>query len=243
LNGCDWRKPWSEFLGTAFLLMAVVGSGIMADHLSQGNAALALLANAIATGAALYALIRVFAPISGAHFNPVVTLAIAAARGCPCADVVPYLLAQTAGAIFGVWTSHLMFDLPILQLSTHARTGIGQWVGELVATFGLIAVVENGRRHFAPALPGAIALYIVAAYWFTSSTSFANPAVTLARSLTDSFAGIAPAHVLGFIIAQIAGATAAVLAIRMLNKDSGAAERGLASPVLRQQQSAQSSDV
>lgn len=223
--------------------MAVVGSGIMAERLSLGNAALALLANAVATGAALYALIRLFSPISGAHFNPIITLAVAATRGCPRGDVVSYLVAQTAGAVLGVWTSHLMFDLPLLQVSTHVRTGIGQWTGEFVATFGLVAIVENGRRHSVSALPATIALYIVAAYWFTSSTSFANPAATFARALTDSFAGIAPAHVLGFIAAQTAGAIAAVLTVRALNKDRVAADAGLASPALRQRQSAQSSDV
>ncbi len=213
----SWRKPTAEFVGTAFLLMAVVGSGIMGERLASGNTALALLANSVATGAALYALIRTFGPVSGAHFNPAVTLALVSAKEIPRAVLLPYIAAQIAGAICGVWVAHLMFDLPILQTSTHLRSGIGQWAGEFIATFGLLAVIESGRRHFTAALPGAVALYIVAAYWFTSSTSFANPAVTLARSLTDTFAGIAPAHVAGFMAAQALGAVAAVLAMRLLN--------------------------
>jgi glycerol uptake facilitator-like aquaporin len=239
----DWRKPAAEFLGTAFLLAAIVGSGIMAERLSAGNAALALLANSVATGAALFALIHAFAPISGAHFNPAVTFTMAAARAIERAQVLPYVLAQTAGAIVGVWVAHLMFDIPILQTSTHARTGIGQWTGEFVATFGLIAVIENGRRRFASALPAAVALYITAAYWFTSSTSFANPAVTLARALTDTFAGIAPIDVMAFVVAQAIGAIAALFTVRALNKNGHAADTGLASAAFRQQELAKSSDV
>jgi glycerol uptake facilitator-like aquaporin len=244
LSGCDWRRPVSEFLGTAFLLMAIVGSGIMAERLSLGNAALALLANAIATGAALYALIRVFAPLSGAHFNPLVTLAVAGSGDTPRACILPYIAAQTAGAVLGVWVAHLMFDLPVLQVSPNVRTGIGQWAGEFVATFGLLTVIESGRRHFPSTLPGAIASYIVAAYWFTSSTSFANPAVTLARSLTDSFAGIAPASVAPFILAQAAGAAGALVTVRMLNGSRPVVRQpGLASGAFRQQELAKSSDV
>lgn len=213
----SWRKSTAEFIGTAFLLMAVVGSGIMGEKLASGNTAIALLANSLATGAALYALIRTFAPISGAQFNPAVTLALAAAKELPKSFVIPYIAVQVTGAIVGVWMAHLMFDLPIMQTSTHLRTGIGQWAGEFIATFGLLAVIESGRRHFADAIPAAVALYIVAAYWFTSSTSFANPAVTLARALTNTFAGIAPAHVLGFMAAQAAGAIGAVFVIRALN--------------------------
>jgi glycerol uptake facilitator-like aquaporin len=212
----SWRRPAAEFIGTAFLLTAVVGSGIMGEKLANGNTAIALLANSIATGAALYALIRTFGPISGAHFNPAVTLALAAGNELPKSHIVPYIAAQVTGAIAGVWIAHLMFDLPIIQTSTHMRTGIGQWAGEFIATFGLLAVIESGRRNFADALPASIALYIVAAYWFTSSTSFANPAVTLARALTNTFAGIAPAHVAGFMVAQAAGAIAAVFVIRAL---------------------------
>ncbi len=206
----------AEALGTAFLLAAVVGSGIMAERLSLGNNGLALLANAVATGAALVALILTFAPFSGAHFNPVVTLAMAASGVLPRRAVLPYLLAQLGGAIAGVWLAHLMFDLPILQASAHARSGIGQWSGEFIATFGLVAVIESGRRHFPGALPGAVAAYITGAYWFTASTSFANPAVTIARALTDSFAGIVPAHVPGFILAQLAGGLAALVVLRWL---------------------------
>src|SRR5260221_2221885 len=208
------RSAVAEALGTAFLLAAVVGSGIMAERLAGGIVGLALLANAVATGAALVALILTFAPISGAHFNPIVTVALASANELPRRRVVPYILAQVTGAIAGVWLAHLMFDLPILQASARVRSGVGQWTGEFVATFGLMAVIESGRRHFAGALPGAVAAYITAAYWFTSSTSFANPAVTIARALTDSFAGIAPGDVAGFIIAQLAGAAAAIAVFR-----------------------------
>jgi glycerol uptake facilitator-like aquaporin len=229
LNGrIEWRKPAAEFTGTAFLLAAIVGSGIMGERLAAGNAAIALLANAIATGAALYVLIRVFAPVSGAHFNPAVTLALTAVGAAPRGLVLPYIAAQTAGAILGVWAAHLMFDLPILQASTHVRTGIGQWTGEVVATFGLLLVIESGRRSFATALPGAIALYIVAAYWFTSSTAFANPAVTVARSLTDTFAGIAPANVIGFVLAQAVGAVAALFLARMFGEETPAANKNVA---------------
>jgi glycerol uptake facilitator-like aquaporin len=239
----DWRKPAAEFIGTAFLLTAVVGSGIMAERLSAGNAAIALLANAVATGAALFALIHAFAPISGAHFNPAVTIVIAASRAIERAQVLPYALSQIAGAIAGVWVAHVMFDIPILQASTHVRTGFGQWAGEFVATFGLIVVIECGRRRSVQALPAAVALYITAAYWFTSSTSFANPAVTVARSLTDTFAGIAPVDVTAFIAAQAIGAGVALLTMRALNRSGGTAEPGLASSGPGQQELAQSSDV
>lgn len=213
----SWRKPAAEFIGTAFLLMAVVGSGIMGEKLANGNTAIALLANSLATGAALYALIRTFAPLSGAHFNPAVTLALAAGKELNKSYLPPYIAAQVTGAVTGVWIAHLMFDLPIIETSTHFRTGIGQWAGEFIATFGLLAVIESGRRHFTDAIPASVALYIVAAYWFTSSTSFANPAVTLARALTDTFAGIAPANVVGFMAAQATGAIAAVFVTRALN--------------------------
>lgn len=208
------RPVAAEFLGTALLLAAVVGSGIMAERLAAGNMAVALLANAIATGCALFALILMFAPFSGAHFNPIVSLASVLSNDLPVRGVVPYVLAQTAGAISGVWLAHLMFDLPILQASLHARDGIGQWAGEFVATFGLVMLIETGKRHFLPSLPAAIAAYITAAYWFTSSTSFANPAVTIARGFTDTFAGITPQHVPVFIMAQALGAGAAVVLSR-----------------------------
>jgi glycerol uptake facilitator-like aquaporin len=213
-----FRSAVAEAIGTAFLLAAVVGSGIMADRLAAGNLALALLANAVATGAALVALILTFAPFSGAHFNPIVTAALAVDGVLSRSCVVPYVLAQVAGAVAGVWLAHLMFDLPILQTSEHTRSGIGQWAGEFVATFGLMAVVESGRRHFAVALPGAVAAYVTAAYWFTSSTSFANPAVTIARALTNTFAGIGPNNVVAFIIAQAAGGTAAVMLFRWFDR-------------------------
>jgi glycerol uptake facilitator-like aquaporin len=210
------RRAAAEALGTAFLLAAVVGSGIMAERLAGGNVALALLANAIATGCALFALILVFAPWSGAHFNPVVTAALASDGEIGWRDAGAYIGAQLVGAVIGVWIAHLMFDRPILEWSAHARGGIGQWTGEFVATFGLLLVIENGRRAFAQNLPAAIAAYITAAYWFTSSTSFANPAVTIARALTDSFAGIGPNDVPGFIVAQCLGAGAALGLTRWL---------------------------
>jgi glycerol uptake facilitator-like aquaporin len=210
------RRAAAETLGTAFLLAAVVGSGIMAERLAGGNVALALLANAIATGCALFALILVFAPWSGAHFNPVVTAALASDGEIGWRDAAAYIGAQLVGAVIGVWIAHLMFDRPILEWSAHARGGIGQWTGEFVATFGLLLVIENGRRAFAQNLPAAIAAYITAAYWFTSSTSFANPAVTIARALTDSFAGIGLNDVPGFIFAQCLGAGAALGLMRWL---------------------------
>jgi glycerol uptake facilitator-like aquaporin len=205
------RRAAAEALGTALLLAAVVGSGIMAERLAGGNIAVALLANAIATGAALVALILTFAPVSGGHFNPAVTLVAALRRDLPWTAAAVYVVVQFGAAIAGVWLAHLMFDLPILQASAHQRTGLGQWTGEFVATFGLIAVVLSGSRHHASATPYMVACYITAAYWFTSSTSFANPAVTLARALTDTFAGIGPNDVVGFTIAQLAGALAAAL--------------------------------
>jgi glycerol uptake facilitator-like aquaporin len=214
------RRTVAEAIGTAFLLAAVVGSGIMAERLAGGNGALALLANAIATGAALYALILVFAPLSGAHFNPLVTLAAAAGGDLRRRDVAPYLAAQFVGAVAGVFLAHRMFDLPILQISAHARGGVGQWLGEVTATFGLLLIIESGKRHFPAAIAGAVASYITAAYWFTSSTSFANPAVTVARALTDSFAGIAPGGIAAFIAAQLVGAAAAVAVFCWLSAET-----------------------
>jgi glycerol uptake facilitator-like aquaporin len=210
------RRAAAEAIGTGLLLAAVVGSGIMAERLAAGNAAVALLANAIATGGALFALILTFAPISGAHFNPLVTIAAALSGELRARHVLPYVAAQTLGAILGVWLAHLMFDLPILQVSAHERSGIGQWAGEFTATFGLLALIASGQRHFRETLPAAIAAYITAAYWFTSSTSFANPAVALARSLTASFAGIAPHDVPAFMAAQFCGAGAAVALLRWM---------------------------
>ncbi|MGQ0620278.1 MAG: aquaporin [Panacagrimonas sp.] len=202
----------SEFSGTAFLLVAVVGSGIMGEQLAQGNAAIALLANSLATAGVLIALILVCGPVSGAHFNPVVTLALAARGDLPWRDVAAYMGVQVAGAIGGVWLAHAMFELPILQASDHVRAGPAQLLSEFIATLGLLCVVLRVSRSRPDATPYAVAAYILAAYWFTASTSFANPAVTLARALTDSFAGIRPADVPGFLIAQSA-ATAAVVTL------------------------------
>ena len=211
------RRLAAEALGTALLLATVVGSGIMGERLAGGNVAIALLANAIATGAALFALITMFGPISGAHFNPVVTLALTVRRESPAGWVLPFLAAQIAGAILGVWLAHLMFDLPILQASTKDRTGVGQWAAEATATFGLVLLILLGVRKAAASLPAAVALYIVGAYWFTASTSFANPAVTIARALSNTFAGISPADAPGFIVAQLAGAALATLTAKFLS--------------------------
>jgi len=199
------RSTLCEALGTALLLAAVVGSGIMAERLCGGNVGLALLANAIATGGALTALILAFGPQSGAHMNPVVTLAAAATEGLRWHAVPAYIAAQIVGAVLGVWLAHIMFDLPIWQLSQHVRTGMPQWVAEVIATFGLLAVIWGCRAHREPVTAFAVAAYITGAYWFTASTSFANPAVTIARSLSDTFAGIRPTDAPGFILAQLAG--------------------------------------
>ncbi len=205
------RRLLAEGLGTAFLLAVVVGSGIMAERLAGGNVALALLANAIATGAGLIALILMFGTISGAHFNPVVTLSEAWQKNMPVSEVAPYIAVQIVGAFAGVAAAHGMFDLPLLFASEHARTGPAQWWSEFVATFGLIAVIIGCSRSRPAVTPFAVAAYITAAYWFTSSTSFANPAVTLARSMSNTFAGIRPADAPGFIIAQLLGAAAATI--------------------------------
>ena len=211
------QKLAAEAVGTALLLIGVVGSGIMAETLSDGNVALALLANAIATGCMLYAIITVMGPISGAHFNPAVTLAFALRGEIAPKDAVLYVGVQIAGGILGVWAAHGMFDLPILQLSsTLHRTGVAQWWSEIVATFGLLFVIFGGLRSNAAAVPTLVALYITGAYWFTSSTSFANPAVTIARGLSDTFAGIAPQHVLAFILAQIIAVFVAHWSLRRL---------------------------
>ncbi len=194
-----------EFIATALLLIAVVGSGIMAERLSGGNMALALLANAIATGGALFALIVSFGPQSGAQMNPVVT-AVAALQGeMNWKQALAYATAQGTGAIVGVWLAHLMFELPMLQTSQHVRTGLGQWLAEAIATSGLLLTIAGSRVHGIPVTAAAVASYITGAYWFTASTSFANPAVTVARALSDTFAGIAPEDAPGFIAAQLAG--------------------------------------
>jgi len=205
------RRAVAEFVGTALLLAVVVGSGIMGERLSGGNVAIALLANSIATGGGLVALILVFGPISGAHFNPAVSLAMAASRRHAWNDMLLYLLAQFAGAVAGVWAAHAMFGEPILQVSTKLRPGGALMFSEVVATFGLLTTIFGCVRHRSEAVPYAVAVYIVAAYWFTASTSFANPAVTVARSLTNTFAGIRPQDVPGFIGAQLVGAVLATV--------------------------------
>jgi len=199
----------AEFIGTAFLVAAVVGSGVMGERLSGGNVAIALLANTIATGAALVALILTFASISGAHFNPVVTIADAVTGGISWPDMAAYVLAQVAGGIAGSAIAHLMFSLPVFSLSGHARPGWALVLSEFVATFGLLMVISACSQFRPSTVPVAVGSYITAAYWFTASTSFANPAVTIARSLSDTFAGIRPADVPLFIAAQVTGGLAA----------------------------------
>jgi glycerol uptake facilitator-like aquaporin len=210
------RRMAAEAVGTALLLAAVVGSGIMGERLAGGNVAVALLANTIATGAALVALILTFGPISGAHFNPAVTLADAWQGGLPWDEVPLYIVAQVIGAFGGVAAAHLMFELPVFFASRHARSGPAQMFSEFVATFGLLAVIWGCARTRLAAVPFAVAAYITAAYWFTASTSFANPAVTLARAATDTFAGIRPADAPAFIVAQLLGAAAATGLFRWL---------------------------
>ena len=210
------RALWAEAVGSFLLFATVIGSGIMGERLSGGNAAVALLANTLATGAMLFVLITMLGPLSGAQFNPAVTLVmrLRGAIGTPAA--LGYLVAQLAGGIAGVWVAHGMFGLPVLQVSHHLRSGLGQWLGEGVATFGLVLTIL-GTVHSRPAwVPASVALYITAAYWFTSSTSFANPAITIARSLSDTFAGIAPVSVPGFMVSQIAGALIALGAAQAL---------------------------
>ncbi|HTI54618.1 MAG TPA: MIP/aquaporin family protein [Verrucomicrobiae bacterium] len=219
------RRVTAEAVGTAFLLAAVIGSGIMGEGLAGGNVAIALLANTLATGAALVALILTFGEISGAHFNPAVTLAEAVGGGLAWPDVPAYICAQIVGAFGGVAIAHLMFGAPVFFASRHARSGPAQLLGELVATFGLLAVIQGCARHRAGAVPYAVAAYITAAYWFTSSTSFANPAVTLARAASDTFAGIRPADAPAFIAAQLVGAAAATGYFRWLLRPPRAASR------------------
>jgi glycerol uptake facilitator-like aquaporin len=227
------RRLVSEGLGTAMLLAVVVGSGIMAERLSGGNVGLALLANAIATGAGLIALILMFGTVSGAHFNPVVTLSEAWQKNMPPSEVAPYILVQVVGAFAGVAAAHFMFDEKLFFASMHVRTGPAQWWSEFVATFGLLAVIIGCSRSRPSVTPFAVAAYITAAYWFTSSTSFANPAVTLARSATDTFAGIRPIDAPGFIVAQLLGAACATLVFCWLYPAApkGATVAGTVSPV------------
>ena len=210
------RALAAEGIGTALLLATVIGSGVMAERLAGGNGALALLGNTIPTGAILVVLILVFGPLSGAHFNPAVSLAFALRGQFPWNAVAPTIAVQIAGAILGAWIAHLMFDLPVLQLSTKIRSGAGQWFSEAVATFGLVLTIFGCVARTPSAVAYAVGLYITAAYWFTASTSFANPAVTIARALSDTFAGIAPGSAPGFITAQLAGAFVAVPVARWL---------------------------
>ncbi|HEY6376494.1 MAG TPA: MIP/aquaporin family protein [Edaphobacter sp.] len=223
MNSTLARRLTAEAFGTALLLATVIGSGIMAERLSDGNAAIALLANTIATGAALIALILTFGPISGAHFNPAVTLAAATLHGIPWREVPAYIAAQLTGAFLGTALANTMFGLPLFFASTHSRTGPAQWLSEFIATFGLLSVIWGATRprpdnsSISPlTAPLAVGTYITAAYWFTASTSFANPAVTLARSASNTFAGIRPADTPAFIVAQFAGALAATTLFRWL---------------------------
>lgn len=211
------RAVVAEILGTGLLLATIVGSGIMAERLAGGNQAIALLGNTIPTGAMLVVLILVFGPISGAHFNPLVTLTFLWRGEARRAEAIAYLPAQFLGAVLGVWLAHLMFDQSLLQVSLKQRSGLGQAVSEFVATFGLVATILGVTRHRADTVPWAVGLYITAAYWFTASTSFANPAVTVARALTNSFSGITPANVVPFIAAQVLGAGAAALLFSWLH--------------------------
>lgn len=210
------RRAVAECLGTWLLVATIVGSGIMAERLAGGNVAVALLGNTIATGAILVVLIAILAPISGAHLNPAVSLILAIAGELPAATLLVYVVAQLLGGIGGTLTAHLMFDLPLLQVSGHARGGGGQVFSEVVASFGLIATILGCRRFRPSLIPGSVALYVVAGYWFTASTCFANPAVAIARSLTDTFAGIRPIDVPWFIGAEIVGAIMAALLFRWL---------------------------
>ena len=210
------RRLVGEFIATALLLATVVGSGIMGERLAGGNVAIALLANTLATGAGLVALILAFGPISGAHMNPAVTLADAAMGGLAVRDVLPYIAAQIGGAYLGVAIAHGMFELPVFSASQHVRAGASQFLSEFIASFGLLATIWGVARRRITVVPFAVAAYIVAAYWFTASTSFANPAVTLARAASDTFAGIRPADAPAFIVAQLLGASAATLLFRWL---------------------------
>lgn len=210
------RRAVAETLGTAFLLATVIGSGVMAFKLAGGNGAIALLCNTIPTGAILTVLILTFGPVSGAHFNPAVSIGFALRRELPWPSAAIYIVCQVLGAVLGVWAAHVMFELPVWQLSTTVRAGTGQWFAEAVATFGLVLTIFGCLARTPSAVPYAVGLYITAAYWFTASTSFANPAVTLARALSDTFAGIAPGGVLAFIGAQLLGMVAAVVVSRWL---------------------------
>ena len=211
------QKLIAETLGTAFLLIGVIGSGIMGETLSEGNTAIALLANAIATGCILYGIITCLGPVSGAHFNPAVTLFFALRGEHAWSAFLPYVFAQVVGALLGVWAAHVMFDMPILQVSdTMHRTGFAQWSSEIIATFGLLFVIVGGVVHKPDTVPPLVGLYITGAYWFTSSTSFANPAVTFARGWSDTFAGIAPQHIGLFVVMQLIGVGVAYLVLPLV---------------------------
>ena len=218
------RRLAAEGTGAFFLFATVIGSGIMAEALASGNVAVALLANTLATGAILFVLIAILEPISGAQMNPAVTLVSAIRGGLSPSDAAAYIAAQLAFGIAGAWAAHLMFELPVIQFSGRIRTGVGQWIGEGIATFGLILTILGTVRFRRTWLPATVALYITAAYWFTSSTSFANPAITIARSLSDSFAGIAPANVAAFVTAQLAGAVVASFVASLLFSPEGPAQ-------------------
>ena len=210
------RKLVAEFLGTAMLLATVIGSGVMGETLSGGNVAVALLGNTIATGAILYVLITMLGPVSGAHFNPAVTFAFRLKGDISTGDALAYVAVQIAGAVVGVWLAHVMFDQEILQASTKLRSSGGQWVSEVVATFGLVAAILMTLKTAPQAVAAVVGLYITSAYWFTASTSFANPAVTFARAWSDTFAGIYPAHMPAFILCQFVGAALAFVLVRWL---------------------------
>ena len=210
------QRLCAEALGSFLLFATVIGSGIMAERLAGGNVAVALLANTAATAAMLYVLIAMLGPISGAHFNPAVSVVMRLRGEIGSAELAAFAGVQVAAGVLGAWAAHAMFGLPIIQLSAHLRDGPGQWLGEFIATFGLVITILLTLRHRPASVPASVALYIAAAYWFTSSTSFANPAITLARSLSDTFAGIAPSSVPGFIAAQLAGALAAHWAAKAL---------------------------
>jgi glycerol uptake facilitator-like aquaporin len=227
------RKLLAEFLGTSLLLAAVVGSGIMGVALSDGNDGIALLANAAATAGALYVLIVVLGPISGAHFNPVVTVAMRWRRQIDTREALAYIAVQIIAAVAGVLLAHAMFDLPLLQPGTHVRTGTAQWLSETVATFGLLLTILLGSRHRPAAVPALVASYIFAAYWFTASTAFANPAVTLARSLTRTFAGIQPEDVGGFVVAQVIGMVIACLLASVLVPDVAKTTNDVTAPPVK----------
>lgn len=213
------QRLFAEGIGSFLLFATVIGSGIMAERLAGGNVAVALLGNTLATAAMLFVLITMLGPVSGAHMNPAVSLVMAMCQTLSWPDMLAYTLAQITCGILGAWAAHLMFDVPILQASLKIRTGVGQWTGEFIATFGLLLTIFGTERHRPQWIPVSVALYITAAYWFTSSTSFANPAITVARSLTNSFAGIAPANVPMFVMAQLAGALVAAGVAKWLFQD------------------------